>query len=68
MVSFETELTPRKLKQLASNRWDMWRLVLDAGLDFNTVFYQMTPCEIGEANAAFDLYLTAAKKANKKGE
>lgn len=40
--------------------------MLDAGLDFNTVFHQMTPNEIYEANAAFDLYIAARKKAEKK--
>lgn len=33
----------------------MWRLVLsDVGLDYNTVFHQMLPSEIAEANAALD--------------
>lgn len=41
--------------------------MLDAGLDYNTVFRQMTPLEITEANAAFDLYIDAVKRANKKG-
>lgn len=44
----------------------MWRLVLDAKMEYHTVFYQMTPMEIAEANAAYDLYLAAVKKANKK--
>lgn len=39
----------------------MWRLVLDAGMDFNTVFHQMSPNEIGEANAALDLYIETIK-------
>lgn len=46
----------------------MWRLVIDAKMDYNTVFWQMTPGEIAEANAALDLYIEAVKKANKKGE
>lgn len=44
----------------------MWRLVLDANLDFNTVFHQMEPSEIAEANAAYDLYLAAVRKAKRK--
>lgn len=40
--------------------------MLDAKLDFNTVFHQMEPLEIAEANVAYDLYLAAVKKANKK--
>lgn len=45
----------------------MWRLVLDAKMDYNTVFHQMLPSEIDEANAALDLYIDALKKAaNKK--
>lgn len=35
-------------------------------MDFNTVFHQMTPNEIHEANAAFDLYIEALKKSGKK--
>ena len=45
----------------------MWRLVLDAKLDYNTVFHQMLPSEIDEANAALDLYIDLVKKqATKK--
>lgn len=44
----------------------MWRLVLDAKMDYNTVFHQMLPSEIDEANAAFDIYIAAMKKANKQ--
>lgn len=39
----------------------MWRLVLDAGMNYNTVFNQMDPNEIAEANAALDLYIKARK-------
>ncbi|WOC33057.1 MULTISPECIES: hypothetical protein [Caproicibacterium] len=31
-----------------------WRLIFDGGLDYNTVWNQMTPAEIDEANAALD--------------
>ena len=44
----------------------MWRLVLDAKIDYNTVFHQMLPSEIDEANAALDLYIAAAKKEAQK--
>jgi len=43
----------------------MWRLVLDGKLDYNTVFHQMLPSEIDEANAALDLYIAAMKKKQK---
>ena len=44
----------------------MWRLVLsDGGLDYNTVFHQMTRDEVDEANAALDLLIEKQKKANK---
>ncbi|WP_302326285.1 hypothetical protein [Enterocloster lavalensis] len=66
MGSFETELTPARAKQRAKEHWDWWRLVLDAGMDFNTVFYQMSPAEVVEANAAFDLLIGLRKKAAKK--
>ena len=46
----------------------MWRLVLsDTGLDYNTVFHQMTPDEINEANIALDDFLKAQQNASKKG-
>ena len=44
----------------------MWRLVIDAKMDYNTVFHQMLPSEIDEANAALDLYIAEMKKAQKK--
>ncbi len=41
----------------------MWRLVLsDGGLDYNTVFHQMLPSEIEEANAALDRMIELSKK------
>jgi len=39
--------------------------VFDAGMDYNVVFNQMTPNEILIANAAYDLYIEAIKKANR---
>ena len=44
----------------------MWRLVLDGKLDYNTVFHQMLPSEIDEANAALDIYIEEMKKAQNK--
>lgn len=41
----------------------MWRLVLDAKMDYNAVFHQMSPNEINEANAALDIYIENAQKA-----
>lgn len=40
--------------------------MLDAGMDFNTVFYQMSPAEVVEANAAFDVLIELRRKAAKK--
>lgn len=34
-------------------------------MDYNTVFHQMLPSEIDEANAAFDIYIEAIKKQTK---
>jgi hypothetical protein len=36
------------------------------GFDYNTVFYQMTPQEVEEANIALDIQLKAEKAAMKK--
>lgn len=44
----------------------MWRLVIDAKMDYNTVFNQMLPSEIDEANAALDIYIAEMKKAQNK--
>ena len=35
-------------------------------MDYNTVFHQMLPSEIDEANAALDIYIEAMKKESKK--
>lgn len=56
-------MTAAGLKRRASEHWDGWRLVLDAGMGYNTVFNQMSPMEIAEANAAYDLLLEARKRA-----
>ena len=37
--------------------------MLDAGLNYNTVFNQMSPLEVAEANVAYDLLLEARRKA-----
>lgn len=65
-ANFEKNLTQTELKQKASQHWDWWRLVLDAGMDYNTVFNQMSPLEVAEANAAYDLLLEARRKAAEK--
>ncbi len=39
---------------------------MDAGMDYNTVFNQMSPLEVAEANAAYDLLLEARRKAAEK--
>lgn len=47
----------------------MWRLVLsEGGLDYNTVFNQMTLDEIEEANVALDMLIAANRQTikNKK--
>ena len=64
-MTFETKKSPRQLREQARNNWDMWRLVLDAKMDYNTVFNQMLPSEIAEANAALDLYSEAIRKSIK---
>lgn len=38
----------------------------NCGLDYNTVFHQMTLSEVREANAALDIKIEMEKKANKK--
>ncbi len=40
--------------------------MLDAGMDYHTVFWEMSPSEILEANAAYDLLLKARKEQAKK--
>ena len=37
-------------------------------MDFNTVFYQMTPNEISEANYALDYYIDLLEKSAKKSK
>ena len=39
---------------------------LDGKLDYNTVFHQMLPSEIDEANEALDIYIAQMNKAAKK--
>ena len=40
--------------------------MLDAKMDYNTVFHQMSPTEIEKANIALDMYIAAMKKAQKQ--
>jgi hypothetical protein len=41
-------------------------ILSDAHFDYNTVFNQMTPEEIEEANIALDIYADQLKKATSK--
>jgi hypothetical protein len=43
----------------------LWRLVFDGGMDYNTVFNQMTPLEISVANSALDIYIEKINSKNK---
>lgn len=48
------------------NNWNAWRLVMaQRGFDYQTVFYDMTPQEIDEANIALTIQIEAEKKALK---
>ena len=63
--AFETR-TLQQIKQQAKAQWALWRLVFDAGMDYNTVFHQMSVDEVEQANAAYDLYISAQKRSIKK--
>lgn len=66
-MSFGAKKTKTQIKKAAKNKWCLWRLVLsDCGLDYNTVFNQMTPDEILEANAALDMKIEQERKAIKR--
>lgn len=41
-------------------------MLSDGGLDYNTVFHQMTTDEVMEANAALDIFIEKANKASNK--
>lgn len=63
-----TKKTHAQIKQQARNNMGCWRLIFSdmSNLDYNTVFNQMTPEEIEEANAALDMIMIEIKKKNKK--
>lgn len=65
MAIFEKKLTKRKLQERARNNWPLWRLVF-SGINYNAVFYQMTPNQIEEANAALDIKIKQEEKAVKR--
>lgn len=62
----KTNLTKEQLRNRVNEKWALWRLVLsDMNLDYNTVFNQMTPKEIDEANMALDIYIEMMNKKRK---
>ena len=49
------------------NNWGAWRLVFsERGFDYNTVFNQMTPQEIDEANIALNIQIKYENEEMKK--
>ena len=64
---FEKKRSRAQLKQRAKDNWACWRLILSdcGGFDYNTVFFQMTPQQIAEANIALDIMIQAQKRAAK---
>ncbi|NYV68130.1 hypothetical protein HYI36_22900 [Bacillus sp. Gen3] len=64
--TFEQPKSNRYYRQRAKERGLMWRLVLEKIIDYETVL-EMTLDEIFEANAALDIHIENANKANKKG-
>lgn len=67
--AFEKQRTPAQTKEHARNNMACWRLIFSdmSNLDYNTVFHQMTPQEIEEANAALDIIAAEVRrKTNKK--
>lgn len=66
MAIFEIRRSKARTTQRVKDNWACWRLILsDGGFDYNTVFYQMTPQQIVEANIALDLMIKAQKKSAK---
>lgn len=61
MENFATKNNYERKKRV-EEQWWLWRLVLDAGIDYNTVFHQMTEEEALEANIALDMYIKMMKK------
>lgn len=66
-ATFEIRKSKSELKAQARENWACWRLILsEFGFDYNTVFCQMTPNQIAEANIALDIYEEEVKKSMKK--
>jgi len=66
MASFDPTLPPQRLKARAKEHWTFWRLIFDGGIDYNTVWNQMTPAEVDEANAALD-YMCELQNREREG-
>lgn len=66
--NFDSKKTSAQIKQQARNNMACWRLIFCdmSNLDYNTVFHQMTPQEIEEANIALDMIASEIKKKSKK--
>ena len=66
--NFDKKKTSAQIKQQARSNMACWRLIFSdiSNLDYDTVFHQMTPEEIEEANAAFDMIQDAINKAAKR--
>ncbi len=61
---FNNQKTTAQLKQQARAQMACWRLIFSdiSNLDYNTVFNQMTPQEIEEANLALDMIIAEIKR------
>ncbi len=66
--NFDNKKNSAQIKQQARENMACWRLIFSdiSNLDYNTVFHQMTPEEIEEANTALDIIISEIKKKNKK--
>ena len=65
-MTFEIRRTKQSLNKRVRENWACWRLILsDCHFDYNTVFFQMTPQQIEEANIAIDIYQEELQKAMK---
>ncbi len=66
MVHFKKKLTKAQLTQRVRDDWALYRLVF-SGIDYNTVFYEMSPLEVELANVALDIKNAQDESALKKG-
>lgn len=64
----EKPIPKSELKRRVERDWACWRLIYCdmANFDYNTVFNQMTPQEIEEANIALDIIEAQIKKQSRK--